>query len=112
MTSQTERSIELADIAGLRLQCRNEGCDSSLLIGLNEESGDLTSLLAAKKNVLTMCPGCGYPWMGEVRMTLDSEIKKFVRQINNLRALVDKFGCSPTFKIKNRSIFELHRRTG
>jgi len=59
MTSQTERSIRLADIAGLRLQCRNEDCDTSLLIGLDEESGDLSSLLASNKNVLTMCPGCG-----------------------------------------------------
>jgi hypothetical protein len=111
MTSHTEQSIKLADIAGLRLQCRNEDCDTSLLIGLDNENHDLSSLLATNNNVLTMCPGCGYPWMAEVQMTLDSEIKKLVRQINDLRALEDKFGCSLTFEIKHRSIFELHRRT-
>jgi hypothetical protein len=82
-----------------------------LLIGLDEESGDLSSLLASNKNVLTMCPGCGYPWMAEVQVTLDSEIKKFVRQLNGLRALEDKFGCSLTLEIAHRSIFELYRRT-
>ena len=101
MTSQTKHFIELSDIVGLRLQCRNEKCDTSLLLGLDKEAGNLSSLIALDNNVLTMCPGCGSAWMGDgLRMTFDSEIKKFLRLMGEVKRLEPKFGCSMTFEIK------------
>jgi DNA transposition AAA+ family ATPase len=111
MTTQTRYSIELADIVSIRLQCRNEDCSSSLLIDLHEETGNLSSLLATDHNVLTMCPGCGFPWMEQGQMTVDSEIRMFLHQMNELRKMQDKFGCSLTFEISQRTNREIHRST-
>jgi hypothetical protein len=108
MTSQTRHFIELADIVSVRLRCRNEGCGASLLIDPHEETGNLVSPLATNNNVLTICPGCGFPWMEQGQMTVDSEIKMFLHEMNELRKLEDKFGCSLTFEISQRTNRELH----
>jgi hypothetical protein len=98
MAIQTRYLLEVADVVALRLQCRNENCETSLIIDLDEETGNLSSL--ANNNVLTVCPGCGFPWMEQGRMTVDTEIKNFLRQIKDARKLEDKFGFSLRFELK------------
>jgi hypothetical protein len=99
MTSQTKHFIELRDIVGLRLECRNKKCDASLLVGLNNEDGNLSSLLAANNNVLGNCPACGRAWMGEGLATFESDVKKFLRLMHDVKKLDEKLGCSMTFEI-------------
>ena len=99
MTSQTKHFIELGDIVGLRLECRNKHCDASLLIGLDKEAGNLSSLLSKDNDVLARCPACKRAWMGEGLATFEAEIKQFLRLMHDVKKLDDKIGCSMTFEI-------------
>jgi hypothetical protein len=100
MTSQTKKFIELSDISGLRLECKQCGC--SLLIEIEREEGTIENLLAKNNNVLASCPTCGAEWAEFQRGTVmyDSEIKDFFRQLRDLRKLTSKFGCALTLEIK------------
>jgi hypothetical protein len=102
MTSQTKHFIELSDIVALRLQCRNKNCDTSLLVGMDKETGNLSNLLAADNMILNACPGCGHPWMGSGRggLLFESEIKKMLRLMSEVKKLEPTFGCSMTLEIK------------
>jgi hypothetical protein len=103
MTSQTKHFIELSDIVSLQLKCRNPNCNTSLLVGLDKAEGNLSSLLAIDNQVLAQCPGCGREWMGggpQGGMTFESEIKKMLRQMSDVKRLDQHFGCSMTFEIK------------
>jgi hypothetical protein len=102
MTGQTKHFIELSDIVALRLQCRNENCDTSLLVGLDKETGNLSKLLAADKMILNACPGCGKAWMGRGQggLSFESEIKKMLRLMSEVKKMETTFGCSMTFEIK------------
>jgi hypothetical protein len=99
MTSQTKHFIELGDIVGLRLECRNKKCDASLLVRMDSETGNLPSLLAIDNGVMATCPACGHAWMGQGVLTFESEIKKFLRLMHDVKKLDPKFGCSMTFEI-------------
>jgi hypothetical protein len=100
MTSQTKHFIELSDIVSLRLQCRNPKCDTSLLLGLDKTEGNVSSLIALDNTVLMTCPGCGQAWMGSGHLVFDSEIKKFLRLMGDVKRLESNFGCAMTLEIK------------
>jgi hypothetical protein len=100
MTSQTKTFIELVDIIGLQIECKN--CGVSLLI--NQKN--LASLTDQHNSSLRACPTCASSWTQldtytppGTRAGFDSEIKAMVRAINQVKELQDKLGCSLTLEI-------------
>jgi hypothetical protein len=100
MTSQTKTFIELADIVGLRMECKN--CGISLLV--NQQS--LTTLTGEHNSSLRSCPHCANSWTQldtyttpGMRPGFDSEIKAMIRAINQVKALEERLGCRLTLEI-------------
>jgi len=101
MTSQTKKFIELSDIIGLRLKCRNPECDTALLVGIERETSTLSDLLAASNQVMAKCPTCRNEWATlSKHAPFDSEIKHLLRLINDVKKLEPKFGCSLMLELK------------
>lgn len=108
MTAESKVFIELSDIIGLRLQCRNCGC--SLLIDVTREDGPINDLLSANSFLLSECPTCRTAWIAvnpaaraAGTASFDAEFKKLFRTIRDLRKLLPNFGCSMTLEIKQQS---------
>jgi hypothetical protein len=107
MTSQTKKFIELSDIVGLRVKCRNPKCDTSLIVG----DTNILSIADPNKDVLFQCPSCGTGWTvpsvagGAAYpgsdMGFDKEVKSFLRMLINMREYQKKLGCDLTFEIRN-----------
>jgi hypothetical protein len=100
MTSQTKRFIELSDLVGLQLECKNPKCGVSLLAG-----GETLLSLADQQNMtLSKCPTCETPWTVPttypIQMGYDTEVKKFLRMIETMRRIEDNLGCRIRFEIK------------
>src|SRR5437660_1696632 len=74
MTSQTRTFIEMSDILSLRLECKS--CHCSLLIGVNQEDGTLSTLVDKHNKVLANCPTCDATWtqFNAATGAFDSEI--------------------------------------
>ena len=101
MTSQTKTFIELPDIIGLRLDCKTEGCSTSISVGIDRETGTFTNILAVNNRVLVQCPNCGSPWMTlGPSAAFDSEVKQFIRTMNEVKKATPKFGCGVMLEIK------------
>jgi hypothetical protein len=98
MTVETKTYIGLADILGLRLQCKN--CKCSLLLETESDEGTINNILASHNVVLTKCPTCGHPWteVNNQRMC-SSEIKQLFRQIRDLKKMESIFGCALSLDI-------------
>jgi len=90
MTSQTKKFIEVADIIGLRFECRNEHCGASLT---------LTMLEAINRNSpLKECPNCGKQW---ARLTDADYQPVFQALVDNLRKIAAApIGCAFALEIK------------
>lgn len=101
VTTQTKRFIELSDIIGLQLECKNPKCGISLLAG-----GDtLTSLAGQHNETLSKCPTCDTPWTVPasypIVMGYDTEVKKFLRMIEMMRTIEHNLGCRIRFELKD-----------
>ncbi len=77
MTEQLKRFIELADIIGLRLECKKCGCSVSL--GDSPKDAIYQQLYKAS-STLARCPGCGEEWK-----TSDSYLQQLFSDLHNLR---------------------------
>jgi ribosomal protein S27E len=106
MTSQTKIFIELADIVGLRIECRKCGC--SLLIGVESENENIHNLLSPQNYLLAKCPTCDSEWThfshaaaAHGSASFDSDIKKLFRILSEVRKIESKLGCALTLEIKN-----------
>ncbi len=108
MTSQTKRFIELSDIIGLRVQCRNPKCEASLLIG----DAQIMALAQDNDSTLYKCPACRSGWTIPATENLgypgsergyDKEIKTFLRMLINMRAFESKVGCHLMLEIKEET---------
>jgi hypothetical protein len=101
MTNLTKRFIELADIIGVRLECRKCGC--ALLLDLGREAATVENLLGAANKILCSCPACGTPWttLPDGRLAFDSELKDFFRRMCQIREIESKFGCTISLEIKD-----------
>jgi hypothetical protein len=98
MTTQTKTFIELADIIGLQLTCKQCGC--SLAMETAKDNGTVNNLLADNNTVLTKCPTCGHAWTENVNLrTFDSDIKELFRKLRDLKKAEPKFGCAITLEI-------------
>lgn len=101
MTSQTKHFIELSDIVGIQLECKNPNCGVSLLV-----SGESVTSLSDRHNMtLAKCPSCGGNWTVDsgknpVQMGFDTEIKDFLRMLERVRGFGEKLGCQLRFEIK------------
>ncbi len=99
MTTQTKTFIELSDIIGLRLECKNCGC--SLLLEIEKDSGTINNLMADNNVLLNQCPTCAHAWAQTIRGTAgDSEIKEFFRAMRILKKLESRYGCALSLEIK------------
>ena len=99
MTSQTKKFIDLWDIVGVQLQCRK--CNASLLVG-----GDtLRSIADAHNDALWKCPTCGNSWTIPQaypgQMSLDTEVKKFLRMVESMQKIDEQLGFHLRFEIKD-----------
>ncbi len=99
MTSHTKQFIELSDIVGLQLECKK--CGISLLAG----GETLTATLVESHNTtLSQCPTCNSPWTVPAtiptQMGYDTEVKKFLRLIEEIRRIEKHIGCRIRFEIK------------
>ena len=99
MTSQLKKFIEVWDIIGIQMQCKK--CSASLLVG-----GDtLRTISDAHNDTLWKCPTCNHPWTVQEtypqQMGYDNEVKKFIRLIEQMRAIGDKLGFHLRFEIKD-----------
>ena len=96
MTVQTKRFIELADIIGLRLECKT--CGNSISLG-NSEKNEAVDFLLGQANTLHKCPLCQNQWTNQFDSGGDSDIKAFFRALRELRTLEKNFGCSLKLEI-------------
>jgi len=104
MTSQTRKFIELPDIIGLRLDCKTEGCGTSLSVAVDRETGAFTNILAANNRILAQCPNCGSQWMTlGPSAVFDSEVKQFIRMMNELKKSIPRFGCGVMLEIREEA---------
>jgi hypothetical protein len=98
MTTQTKVFIELSDIIGLRLQCKQCGC--SLLLETAREDGTINNLMAAANVVLTKCPTCANEWTQTSREKMgDSEAKEFFRALQTLKKIQGHYGCTLSLEL-------------
>ena len=101
MTTQTKRFIELSDIIGIQLECKNPKCRVSLLAG----GETLVSLADPQNMTFSKCPTCDTPWTVPVtypvQMGYDTEVKKFLRLMEMIRGIEEKLGCRIRFEIKD-----------
>jgi hypothetical protein len=101
MTHQTKHFIELSDIIGIQIECKSPTCGISLLAG----GETLTSLADAHNTTFTQCPTCNHPWTVPstypTQMGFDTEIKKLLRLLNQVRGFEDKLGCRLRFEVKD-----------
>ena len=93
MTTQTKKFIEIADIIGLRFECKNEECRANLWLPLIEDIN--------RTHPLQKCPNCGKAWTQLGDSTYELEFKKLV---TTLRTIVNApIGCRFTLEIKPES---------
>jgi hypothetical protein len=104
MTAQTKVFIELTDIIGLRLQCKE--CGSSLLIGIANTDGTLNELLSPHNYLLAKCPTCESQWTNVDRAaaahgtaSFDSHVKQLFRALAEVRKIESALGCALTLEI-------------
>ena len=105
MTSQTKKFIELADIIGVRIECRNTKCGASLLLTDNQ----IMTIAGESSSTLFKCPACGSSWTipppdpnsnpGASNLGYDKETKQFLRMLINMREFEAKLGCHLMFEI-------------
>jgi hypothetical protein len=90
MTTQTKKFIEIADIVGLRFECKNPECGASLT---------LTILEAINRNSpLKECPNCGKQW---ARLTDADYQPDFKTLVDSLRKIASApIGCAFALEIK------------
>jgi hypothetical protein len=90
MTTDTKKFIEFSDIIGLRLRCKNEKCNTSLLIN----DANMASLADEHNTALRACPLCGCGWAVPTRnqgqfpgvdMNFYEGVKKFIKILLNMR---------------------------
>jgi hypothetical protein len=101
MTIQTQHFISLADIAALRCECKNKDCKTTLLIPLDQTSGQDSSLISRQNKVLQKCPNCGEAWAGVGNIGgFEDDIKQAIHSLNKLKELQKHIGFSLTLEIK------------
>ncbi len=90
MTSQTRKFIEIADIVGLRFECKNAECGASLSLPLHQGVN--------RTDTLKNCPHCGKQWT----MLNDSDYAVQLKRLLDLLRLLGEapIGCRFTFEIK------------
>ncbi len=89
--------MELADIIGLRLECKKCGC--SLSLG-NSENDAVVDQLLNTAATLTRCPTCQNKWTENDHYSGgDSYIKQFFRNLRELRTMEKTFGCALKLEI-------------
>jgi len=110
MTTQTKKFIDLNDIIGLRVRCKNVKCNASLLL----DASKLAEIAQENNTTLVQCPAChsswtvpprdpnGYP--GASNMGYDKEVKQLLTLLTNFRSFQTKLGCEITFEIANDSL--------
>ena len=90
MTSQTRKFIEIADIVGLRFECKNEQCGASLSLPFHQGIN--------RTDTLERCPHCGKQWG---MLTNADYTVNFKRLLDLLRTISDApIGCRFSFEIK------------
>jgi hypothetical protein len=100
MTSLTKKFIEFQDVIGIQIECKK--CGISLLV-----SGDtLRSMADQHSDALYECPTCHTGWTvkrdgAPVQMAYDTEVKKFIRMLDQMRAIEENLGCRLRFEIKD-----------
>jgi hypothetical protein len=104
VTSQTKHFIELSDIVGIQLECKNPKCSVSLLAS----GGSIETVSSQGDMTLSRCPTCNHPWTVPssypTQMGYDAEIKKLLRMMETIRSIEDKLGCLLRFEIKGDAI--------
>jgi hypothetical protein len=80
MTSQTKHYIEVADILGLRCECKE--CHTALALPLATDVG---------KSLLT-CPRCGKGWARQANSTSEILIEEFARKVEQLANTLPHLG--------------------
>ena len=101
MTTQTRHFIELSDILGIQLECKNPKCGISLLA----QGETLLSLADPQNTTFSKCPTCETPWTVPdsypIQMGYDTEIKKFLRMIEKMRNIEEQIGCRIRFELSD-----------
>jgi hypothetical protein len=90
MTIQTKHFIDLADIVALRCECKNEECQTVLLLKLTGGINDS----------LKLCPKCKRPWALLAESSCEPRIKEFFSAMERLKLIAETLGFSMTLEIK------------
>src|SRR5438046_6983916 len=91
MTVQTKYLIEISDIVALRCECKNQECQTTLLITLAS---------TATNEVFRACPKCKSPWAKFGDSTFELEIRKFIDAMDSMGKIAKNLGFSLTLEIK------------
>jgi hypothetical protein len=101
MTTQTKTFIELSDIIGLKLECKNCGC--ALSVGEEKEGKTVVDgLLQMNNKTLMNCPTCGAVWMQTLdpNRLADTALKELIRKLFDFRKIEPSYGCSIALELK------------
>jgi hypothetical protein len=90
MTSQTRKFIEIADIIGLRFDCKAKECGASLTLATFEAIN--------RNSPLKECPNCGKQWALLTEADYQHEFKTLVDCLRKIAAA--PMGCVFTLEIK------------
>jgi hypothetical protein len=94
MTVQTKRFIEVSDIVGLRCECKNSECKTTLLLPLG----------GGMNGALKKCPKCGNSWALFSGSSYEIEINGYLSQLALLKSSMEHFGFSLTLEISEDAI--------
>ena len=93
MTAQFKYFIELSDIIGIRCECKNPECRATLLLPLND-----------MREALVCCPRCTQGWTRLGETTFEMEVKKYLKELENLKSMAKHLGFTLTLEIDERAI--------
>jgi hypothetical protein len=82
MTIQIKHFIELADILSVRFTCIH--CEATLSLPISDIK--LKTGAPSNSGFINKCPGCGRPWADLNGSSYESEIVKFTKSLNALKA--------------------------